>query len=225
MNHTVYETVPESVVQAGCVGDNYSRWGKRVLDILAVVLVLPIAIPLIFLAWLLTKTDGGTGFYSQARIGRDGRVFRCWKIRTMIPDAEQVLANLMAGDETLAREWQKAQKLSDDPRITPLGRVLRKTSVDELPQLWNVLAGDMSLIGPRPFMPGQKHIYDRSSPDPAYYRMRPGITGLWQVECRNNGFFTDRVSFDERYLGMLTLRTDIGIALKTMKVVFQANGR
>jgi len=225
MSHTVCNELPEVGIQPVPTGDSYRRWGKRCLDIFIVVLILPIALPLILVSWALAKTDGGSGFYSQTRIGRDSRGFKCWKIRTMVPDADVVLSQLVGSDKAAANEWRMAQKLSDDPRITPLGRMLRKSSIDELPQLWNVLIGDMSLIGPRPFTPLQKHIYDRSSADPAYYKLRPGITGLWQVECRNEGDFSDRFNFDEQYCSTVTLGTDISIALKTLKVVVQATGQ
>lgn len=203
---------------------HYHRWGKRALDIVVVILIAPFALLVVLAAWLLTILDGGKGFFSQPRIGMDGRVFRCKKIRTMVPDADVVLDNLINSDAGLAKEWRVNQKLKNDPRVTRLGRVLRQTSIDELPQLWNVLIGEMSLIGPRPFTPRQKELYDAPESKRAYYRMRPGITGLWQVDCRNSSEFRDRVTFDESYAKNLTLWLDLKIAVRTIAVIFAATG-
>ncbi|MFV2038367.1 MAG: sugar transferase, partial [Paracoccaceae bacterium] len=151
---------------------HYQRWGKRLFDLVIVMLILPIVLPVVLAAWLVTALGGGRGFYAQARIGRAGRVFRCWKIRTMRPDATRILHMMMAQDASIASEWQAHQKLRFDPRITRTGRFLRRTSVDELPQLWNVLTGEMSLIGPRPFTPDQRALYDTTRTNGAYYRLR-----------------------------------------------------
>lgn len=224
MSDTFFENIPNTTMQTVNEQGVYRRWGKRFLDIVAVILILPIALPVVLCVWALTKADGGEGLFAQTRVGRDGRLFRCWKIRTMVPDADRVLARLLKRDPAIAAEWHTRQKLDDDPRITAFGRVLRRTSIDELPQLWNVLIGEMSLIGPRPFTPNQKNLYDEASNDPSYYSVRPGISGIWQVECRSEGSFKDRFEFDERYLRTLNFSTDINIAWKTVKVILKATG-
>lgn len=203
----------------------YRRWGKRMFDVAVAVASLPFVVPVILLAWVAVKTDGGKGFYSQPRVGRDGRIFKCWKLRTMVPDADAELLKMIAGDPDVAREWRSTQKLASDPRITAFGRMLRRTSIDELPQLWNVLKGDMSLIGPRPFTPNQKAMYDDVADSAAYYTVRPGISGAWQVECRNSGAFQDRIDFDHRYSNNITLVNDLSIAMKTIRVILHATGK
>lgn len=202
----------------------YRRFGKRILDLVVVALSLPFVLPVILGIWALMYLGGGSGFYRQPRIGRGGRVFNCWKIRTMAPDAEQVLKRYLRSDPDLAREWQRHQKLKNDPRITRLGRFLRRTSLDELPQLWNVLIGDMSLIGPRPFTPDQQALYDQDPASQGYYTLRPGISGLWQVESRNDGAFTDRIAYDATYRARLSFLGDVRIAARTVMVVMRATG-
>ena len=139
------------------------------------------------------------------------------KIRTMEPGAEAALARHLAADPAARREWDATQKLRPDPRITPLGRVLRKTSLDELPQLWNVLAGDMSLVGPRPMMPAQRALY----PGRAAFALRPGLTGPWQVSARNDTGFAARAGFDADYLAGLSLGRDLAILWRTLAVVLR----
>jgi len=203
----------------------YRRAGKRALDIFAVLLLTPIAIPVLLIVGFITAFDGGPVIFSQPRIGRDGRVFKCWKIRTMVPNAETVLAKMIRDNDDVAHEWRTRQKLARDPRITRWGRMLRRSSVDELPQFWNVLTGDMSLVGPRPFTPEQKALYDASGQSEAYYRLRPGITGLWQVDQRNEGAFGDRVTYDRNYDRDLSIWTDTKIFLRTILVVLRATGK
>lgn len=203
----------------------YKAFGKRFLDIVLVLLASPIAVPVVLFAAIGMSFGGAKGIYGQPRIGRDGRVFRCWKIRTMVPNADEVLLRLVASDTEIAREWHLNQKLDHDPRITPLGYILRKLSIDELPQFWNVLTGEMSLIGPRPFTPEQKALYDENGPKRAYYRVRPGISGLWQVECRNQGGFCERVKYDEAYAENISLGTDLKIAIKTVAAIAGGTGQ
>ena len=131
----------------------------------------------------------------------------------------------MREDPGLAREWQENQKLIHDPRVTKLGAVLRKTSLDELPQLWNVLLGEMSLVGPRPFLPEQRALYEAGHHRISYYHMRPGVTGLWQVGRRNRGSFSERALFDEDYSGQIGFLTDLSILCRTVGVVLRATGR
>jgi exopolysaccharide production protein ExoY len=203
----------------------YQGWAKRCFDLLIVALLVPIVAPITIICVLLMRRDGAPGLYRQKRIGRGGKSFYCWKIRTMVPNAEAALAELIRTDASCSREWQATQKLRYDPRITRIGRVLRKTSIDELPQLWNVVLGDMSLIGPRPFLPDQQAVYDGAGARRAYYDVRPGITGLWQVQSRNDGTFTDRIWFDEAYCGNLNLIADLVIVAKTLRTLFRVDGR
>lgn len=194
---------------------------KRVFDILLAIVLLPIVLPLIAILSLAVALEGGSGFYSQPRIGRGGKVFRFWKIRTMAPDAKALLKAHLEADSAAAAEWSETQKLREDPRITRYGAFLRATSLDELPQIFNVLSGDMSFVGPRPFMPEQRELYGE---DRAYYDLRPGITGLWQVESRNHGPFQDRVHYDEAYARSISLGGDLRILLRTAVQIFRAEG-
>ena len=202
----------------------YETIGKRLIDIFAVLLAAPVVVPMIAVILAATWFQGGKPLYVQYRIGRGGKVFRCWKVRTMVQNAEKVLAELVASDPVIAREWHENQKLARDPRITRLGRFLRKTSLDELPQLWNVLNGTMSLIGPRPFLPEQRPLYADGNPDTAYYRLRPGISGLWQVSRRNAGSFRERVQYDEQYGLNVSFLSDVHILWRTFAVVLAATG-
>lgn len=193
---------------------------KRCLDIVLVVLGAPFVLPLVLVLAALIRRDGGPAFYSQKRVGRGGRIYTILKLRTMVADADARLETHLAADPEARREWDRAQKLRHDPRVTRIGRILRKSSLDELPQLWNVLTGDMSLVGPRPMMPCQKHLY----PGRAYYRLRPGITGPWQVSDRNRCSFAARAEFDEAYAREMSLPGDLRLLLSTVGVVFCATG-
>ncbi|MBR9823379.1 MAG: sugar transferase [Rhodobacteraceae bacterium] len=201
----------------------YGRIGKRFLDLMLVSLLLPLFAPLIAVVWALTRLDGGPGFYGQKRVGLDGRTFNCWKIRTMVMNAEKVLQDLCDSDPEIAREWHENQKLAVDPRITPIGGFLRATSLDELPQIWNVICGEMSFVGPRPFMTSQEPLY-RAAGGTAYYDLRPGITGSWQVDGRGVTTFVDRVKYDEGYLSSLSLREDLRLVWKTVVVLLKRTG-
>jgi exopolysaccharide production protein ExoY len=193
---------------------------KRGLDVGLIVIALPVVLPLILVLALLVLLDGHSPFYTQPRIGMNGRIFRFWKLRTMVHNAEARLTEHLAGDAGARAEWDHAQKLKCDPRITRIGLFLRKTSLDELPQLWNVLKGDMSLVGPRPMMPEQKVLY----PGTAYYSLRPGITGSWQVTDRNESSFAARAEFDTSYEETLSLGNDLRILAATVAVVLRGTG-
>jgi lipopolysaccharide/colanic/teichoic acid biosynthesis glycosyltransferase len=203
----------------------YRNVGKRLIDIAILVITAPILLPVLAIVWLITVLDGGHGFYAQTRVGRNGKEFQCWKIRTMVPNAEAKLKKLIREDPEIAREWALNQKLENDPRITRWGHVLRKTSLDELPQLFNVLKGEMSLIGPRPFTPDQRDLYDSAADSFGYYSLRPGISGLWQVDCRNASEFTERTIYDEKYEKSLSFAGDLRIFFKTIAVVVGRTGR
>lgn len=201
----------------------YSTGGKRLIDLALVVVALPVVVPLIILILLVTWAEGGKPIYRQRRVGLGGQEFSCWKVRTMVQNADRVLADLVARDPEIAAEWHRNQKLARDPRITRLGRFLRRTSLDELPQLLNVLGGSMSLIGPRPFTPDQKPLY-ADGRDSSYYRLRPGLSGLWQVSRRSAGSFADRVHYDELYGQQVSLSVDLTILWRTFAVVLRATG-
>lgn len=198
----------------------YARLFKRTFDILLVLIAAPAVLAVVLPLALLIALDGGAPFYVQDRVGKGGRIFRMWKLRTMVPDADARLADHLAANPAARAEWDKYQKLHDDPRITPLGAFLRRSSLDELPQLWNVLKGDMSIVGPRPFMPSQRGFY----PGSEYYEMKPGLTGPWQVASRNEASFVQRAQFDKLYYATRSLRTDISLILRTAGVILRQTG-
>lgn len=198
----------------------YRDVAKRALDIaLVLVAAVPVLLVLCVLA-LVIALDGKSPIYLQKRVGRSGRVFQMWKLRSMVPNAEAQLQSYLAANPKARAEWDRTQKLRRDPRITRIGHLIRKTSLDELPQLWNVLRGDMSLVGPRPMMVSQKALY----PGSAYYALRPGITGFWQTSVRNESSFAERARFDADYLRQLSLGTDIKVLFRTVGVVIKGTG-
>ena len=198
----------------------YRTGGKVLFDWLLVLASLPVVLPLVIILALLISLDGAAPFYRQRRVGRGGRIFYLLKLRTMVPNAEHILEDYLQHNHEARYEWDHKQKLRHDPRITWLGCLLRKASIDELPQLWNVLRGEMSLIGPRPMMVDQVALY----PGSAYYRMRPGITGLWQVSDRNESSFAERAGFDAQYYTDLSLQADLSIFARTIGVVLRGTG-
>lgn len=198
----------------------YARFFKRPLDIIAILLAAPIALPVVLILALVILLHGDKPFYTQLRVGRSGRSFRLLKLRTMVEDADARLAIVLAQNDAARAEWELTQKLKDDPRITPVGRFLRKTSLDELPQLWNVLRGDMSIVGPRPMLLEQAQLY----PGADYYHLRPGVTGLWQISDRNDSSFAARATFDAQYAATLSLRNDLSILARTVGVVLRCTG-
>ncbi len=196
---------------------------KRALDVAVAALGLLLASPLLLTLAVLIRLDSpGPALYRQWRVGRGGRLFRMFKFRTMRQGAEGDLARLLQGDPRARLTWEQWQKLVHDPRLTRLGRWLRRTSLDELPQLWNVLKGDMSLVGPRPILPSQRALYGPAMA--GYIQMRPGVTGLWQVSGRNRLSFDERVALDQRYLAERGLRMDLWILLRTVVVVLRGEG-
>ena len=203
----------------------YEAAGKRAFDVLFALAIAPFVAPVILvLAALVSAGDGAAPFFGHNRVGRDGRAFRCWKIRTMVPDAQARLEAHLARDARAAEEWRLYRKLSDDPRITRIGDFLRRTSLDELPQLWNVLRGEMSFVGPRPVMADE--LDDHYGPArAAYCASRPGITGLWQVSGRNELSYDERVALDVDYTERMTLGLDVWIILRTAAVILRPTGR
>jgi len=202
-------------------GGAYRKHFKRAFDIAAIVVALPILLPLLMvLIAVVAMAGGGSPLYRQQRVGLDGKTFTMWKLRTMVPNADAALARHLLADPAARAEWTLTQKLKNDPRVTLLGGFLRRTSMDELPQLLNVLKGEMSLVGPRPILPEQAALY----PGAAYYRMLPGITGLWQISARNESAFAERASFDNRYDSNLSFWTDLKTLFATLRVVARATG-
>ncbi|MDZ4095667.1 MAG: sugar transferase, partial [Paracoccaceae bacterium] len=187
------------------------------------VALVPLVAPVIALLWCLVKLDGGPGFFGHQRVGRGGRLFLCWKLRTMVPDAQQRLAALLAHDARAAAEWQANYKLTADPRITRIGAFLRKSSLDELPQIWNVLLGEMSFVGPRPVTKPEMTMYRGT--ERAYLPHRPGVTGIWQVSGRNQVGYDHRVELDIAYLDKASMLFDIKVIAKTMLAVINLEGR
>ena len=202
----------------------YFRVFKRSFDVVAVLAAAVFVVPLVGLLGLLVGLDGGRPLYSQVRVGRGGREFRIWKLRSMDVDAERLLEAHLAADPAARAEWDRTQKLKDDPRITRIGRLLRKSSLDELPQLWNVLTGEMSLVGPRPMLPEQTELYPERAYTRAYCQLRPGLTGFWQVWGRNDTAFDARATHDSRYFRRLSLVTDLFVLLLTIAVVLRGTG-
>ncbi|MCA8879978.1 MAG: sugar transferase [Rhodobacteraceae bacterium] len=198
----------------------YRSLAKRAFDIVFVLTSSVLVVPVTLLLALVVMADGGTPFFIQERVGKDGRVFRMVKLRSMVKDADLKLADYLARNESARSEWNRSQKLKNDPRITRIGMLIRKTSLDELPQFWNVLLGDMSVVGPRPMLPQQRELY----PGQAYYALKPGVTGMWQVGDRHNTSFAARARYDAEYYRRVSLSTDIGLILRTVRVVCRGTG-
>lgn len=199
----------------------YRRTLKRWLDIAFVLMALPFVLPVVLVLVAILRVGGHSPFFTQDRVGKGGQTFKLWKLRTMVPNAEERLREYLETNEGARTEWNSYQKLSNDPRITAFGQFLRKSSLDELPQLWNVLFGDMSLVGPRPMLLDQQELY----PGSAYYALRPGLTGTWQISDRNQSTFAQRADFDAEYERKLCFRSDFKILVATVGVVLRATGK
>jgi len=200
----------------------YQTYVKRMLDITVVVAFMPIWLPAVVVLALIVARNGGMPFFGHERVGRRGRSFRCWKLRTMVPDAATALLNHLESDPEAAAEWAATHKLRNDPRVTRIGAFLRATSLDELPQLWNVLCGQMSLVGPRPVT--EEELGKFGSQHAAMLMVRPGLTGLWQVSGRNDISYNERVRLELDYVRQCSLRLDISILLRTVAVVVRRTG-
>jgi lipopolysaccharide/colanic/teichoic acid biosynthesis glycosyltransferase len=195
---------------------------KRGFDVICAVPLLIALAPLLAVVALLVRRDGGPVTFAHERVGQHGQKFRCLKFRTMVVNADEVLEELLARDPQARSEWARDFKLRNDVRVTAVGRFLRRTSLDELPQLWNVLRGDMSLVGPRPIV--EKEL-ERYGSDVGFYLMaKPGITGLWQVSGRNDVDYARRVSLDVSYVQQWSLLQDVAILVKTIGVVMRREG-
>ncbi len=196
---------------------------KRVMDVVGSISLLLLTTPIFFVIVLLAWLEGGPVFYVHRRVGRGGASFGCIKFRPMVPDAERRLADLLARDPAAREEWEATRKLKADPRVTRRGRLLRTTSLDELPQLINVLKGEMSLVGPRPVVKAElEKLYGPAAP--LYLSVRPGLTGLWQVSGRNDADYSGRVALDAAYVRHPSIFTDIVILFRTVGAVLRRRG-
>lgn len=188
----------------------------------ALLIALALSPLLLLIAFLIWYEDGRPVLFAHFRVGRNGRLFRCFKFRTMVRNADQVLGELLARDPALRAEWLRDQKLADDPRITRVGRFLRRTSLDELPQLINIWRGEMNFVGPRPIVVAELTRYGAFKRH--YLSVKPGVTGLWQVNGRNNTTYERRVELDRRYVERRSVWLDTLILVKTVKVVITREG-
>lgn len=202
----------------------YASYGAlhRLTDIGFALLLLLVFSPLIIVTLCVLTFSGGPVFFRQTRLGLHGKPFSVYKFRTMVPDAGAVLQQLLDTCPVRRAEWDRDAKLKNDPRVTPIGRFFRKTSLDELPQLFNILLGDMSLVGPRPIEPSEISKYGRYARH--YFAQRPGLTGLWQVSGRNDTSYQRRIALDAYYARNRSLVLDLSIILKTIRVVLTGKG-
>ena len=197
-------------------------WTKRSFDVSVALTMLIVFSPLIAgLALLVYSSSPGPVLYPHRRVGYRNRPFRCLKLRTMVVNGDEVLKRHLQRSPDACREWEETRKLKDDPRVTPVGHVLRKLSLDELPQLYNVLRGDMSLVGPRPVPNDELQRYGKSSR--FYLRARPGITGLWQVSGRNTTTYQRRIAYDRAYVTKFSTATDIAILAQTLPAAIRSS--
>jgi lipopolysaccharide/colanic/teichoic acid biosynthesis glycosyltransferase len=197
---------------------------KRGIDILGAGAILLVALPLMLAIAIIVRRDGGPALYRHMRIGLGGQPFPCLKFRSMVLDADKRLAKLLAEDPAAAEEWAIRRKLPNDPRITGIGRFLRATSLDELPQLLNVLRGDMSLVGPRPVVREELELHYSPAASAAYAATRPGITGLWQISGRSDTTYKRRVALDTLYVRDWSLALDLWILFRTPAAVLKRRG-
>ncbi|MER9301132.1 sugar transferase [Mesorhizobium sp. M0621] len=205
------------------IGQNLRPLGgrpKRMMDMTVALIALVLAAPVMLaVALLILVTDGGPVVFSHTRVGFNGKRFACYKFRTMVANSERVLADYLASNPEAAKEWEQNWKFKNDPRITFLGYILRKSSLDELPQLINVLRGEMSCVGPRPVVPDELRRYGSCAID--YLKTRPGLTGLWQVTGRDAMDYPSRVSIDSRYVREWSLWADVVILVRTVFAVMK----
>lgn len=200
----------------------YCAYGKRAFDVVLALIILPVVAPIILILWLMIRVGGGAGCFAHNRVGKNGRMFKCWKLRTMRHGSSDEFEKYLKANSKAAAEWDQNQKLREDTRVTRLGRVLRRRSFDELPQIWNVLKGDMSFVGPRPVVKAELLRY--GAREASYLVLRPGITGLWQVSGRNSVSYSRRIALDATYQKRHSFLVDLKILFLTISVVFAGNG-
>jgi Undecaprenyl-phosphate galactose phosphotransferase WbaP len=226
MSSVPVQTIQQSTTQTiGLERDRKAFFpiAKRALDIIAAGLGLVLLSPFFLIVALMVRADGGPAFFAHQRVGRGGKLFGCLKFRSMVIDSQARLEALLANDPAARAEWDATRKLKNDPRITPIGRFLRSTSLDELPQLINVLRGEMSLVGPRPVQEAEIDRYYGASAA-HYMAVRPGITGLWQVSGRSETSYESRVALDVAYVSRPSLLADLSILLRTPVAVVSRRG-
>ena len=196
---------------------------KRMLDIFIAVNALIALAPLMLgVALIIWASSNGPILYGHQRVGFGGRTFKCWKFRSMVVDGDTVLERHLRGNVEAQREWATDRKLRDDPRVTPIGAVIRMLSIDELPQLFNILMGDMSVVGPRPVVAAELRLYNASAGH--YLRTRPGLTGMWQVSGRSDLSYRKRVQLDRYYVMRWNIFADMSIILRTIPAVLKSRG-
>lgn len=196
---------------------------KRAFDIVVALVALTLTLPVWIVVALVTLIERrGPALYAQERIGRHGRMFRCWKFRTMYPNADEVLHEVLDSDPVLAQEWAEDHKLTRDPRVTPIGRILRRFDLDEIPQFINILRGDMSVVGPRPVVLAEAPKFGELLP--VVLSVRPGLTGLWQVSGRNEMTYRERVEREAAYVQTRSFQGDVSICFRTPVTLLQRNG-
>ncbi|MEY7792685.1 exopolysaccharide biosynthesis polyprenyl glycosylphosphotransferase, partial [Klebsiella pneumoniae] len=208
------------------VQQNLAKWSSRILkrafDIFGALAIIIVLSPLLLYISRKVKKDGGPAIYGHERIGKGGVPFKCLKFRSMVINSKEVLTALLESDPESKKEWDETFKLKNDPRITKIGGVLRRTSLDELPQLFNVLKGEMSLVGPRPIITAELERYNE---EVEYYLLsKPGMTGLWQVSGRSDVDYETRVYLDAWYVKNWSMWNDIAILFKTISVVLRKDG-
>lgn len=196
--------------------------GKAAMDVLLAMIGLILAMPIMVVVAIGVRLDGGPIFYAHPRIGRNGKPFNCYKFRTMVVNAEQILDEVLKSDPTAAADWAERRKLKQDIRITPIGRFLRASSLDELPQLFNVIRQEMSLVGPRPIVAQEIERYGDHID--CYYASKPGLTGMWQISGRSDTTYGERVALDTWYVNNWSFRLDIEILAKTIPAVIKRSG-
>lgn len=195
---------------------------KSATDFFGAVFALVLCSPVFLIVIPKIRKDGGSAFYGHTRVGKNGKPFKCWKFRSMAANGDEILKQYLENNPEVQAEWDRDFKLKDDPRVTKIGNFLRKTSLDELPQFWNVLKGEMSLVGPRPVVEKERKFYGDAFAD--YMSVKPGVTGLWQVNGRNNTTYEERVAMDVEYVRNWSLGRDIVILFKTVYVVITGHG-
>jgi len=195
---------------------------KRIFDVMGALSIALVFTPVIVVIAIIIRCGGQPVVFSHQRVGKDRKMFQCYKFRSMVPDAEQILKTMLQSDPEVLREWRESHKLRNDPRITKFGAFLRRSSLDEMPQLWNVLKGDMSLVGPRPIVEDELERYGNKAK--VYLFVKPGMTGLWQVMGRSNVTYSRRVSLDTLYVRKHTVFLDAWILLRTAIVVIRRIG-
>ena len=223
---TVDEINPvNTTIDRNKVKHKIERITKRTIDILGglvgTIALIPLTI-IIYIARKILHEDDGPIFYEQLRIGKDGKVFKMYKYRSMVVGADEILFKYLQENEEARKEYKEYKKLKNDPRVTKIGEFIRKTSLDEFPQFINVLKGDMSLVGPRPYLPREKE--DMGEYYTYIIKSRPGITGFWQVSGRSDISFEDRLKMDYNYSQVQSLKLDISLLLKTIKNVIKKEG-